>query len=63
MSPSTSVPAAVNVTVRGAVPDVGSADAVTTGASLTAFTVIETVAVFEFAVPSLARNVKESLPL
>ena len=34
-----------------------------TGASFTGFTVIDTVAVFEFKLPSLARKVKLSLPL
>ena len=37
--------------------------ALATGASLTALTVIETVAAVEFSRPSLTRNVNASVPL
>jgi hypothetical protein len=60
-SPSTSVPA--SVTSSGTSSSVVRDCAVATGASLTGFTVMYTVARLESVLPSLARKVKLSAPL
>ena len=61
MSPSTSV--ATSVPLAGVSSGVVSVPFTATGASLTAVTVIDTVATFESSTPSFALNVKLSGPL
>ena len=60
VSKSTSAP--VNVIDFAVSSSVVTVCAVATGASFTAFTVMETVATPEFTAPSFTRKVKESLP-